>query len=63
MTACLHGRSLAELPNGNGSFGLLDHGVVEVIGNNGLVHAVEQDKQGLCEITITRGPSVYHHHL
>jgi len=51
-------------PHGDAlEIGLLDHGVVEVTGNNGLVQAVEQDKQGLCEITITRGPSVYHHHL
>jgi len=41
----------------------LDYGVVQMTGNNGLVQAVEQDKQGLCEITIIRGPSVYHHHL
>ena len=46
-------------PNGDGSSGLLDHGVVEVTGhgNNGLVRAAEQDKQGLGEITTTRGPS------
>ena len=40
-------------PNGDGSFGLLDHRVVEVTGKNGLIQAIEQDKQDLCEITIT----------
>ena len=50
-------------PNGDGSSGLLDHGIVEVTGNNGLVRAAELDKQGLCEITIMHGPSVYCYHL